>query len=86
MLPIGPASAYTRTANFVQEEWQTYFANGVAEASANGWRGILMSNLAIIDPRSSWNYFRSSSFDYSSLDGGASRTWYLAYAAALGRL
>lgn len=87
MLPLTPASAFTRGSNFVKEEWNSYFAPGAvtdARKVAGGWRGILFANLAIVDAVSSWNFFNNASFDNSWLDGGASRTWYLAFAAGLG--
>lgn len=84
MLPLNPASAYTRTPTFVQEEWDRYFSNGRANAVGGGWKSILFANLALIDPSTSYNYFAADDFDYTTLDGGASRTWYLAYAAGLG--
>ena len=83
MIPLNPSSAYTRPKDFVTEEWNTYFSNGRADQVAGGWRGILYANLALIDPQTSYNYFASDSFDYGSLDGGASRTWYLAYSASM---
>lgn len=84
MIPLNPSSALTRTKKFVTEEWNAYFANGaVAQASkvAGGWKGLLYANLAIIDPKASYDFFAQGNFDPSWLDGGASRTWYLAYAA-----
>lgn len=86
MIPLNPSSTLTRTKQFVQEEWDTYFANNAADPASNvvgGWKGILYANLAIIDPKSSWNFFAQPNFDNSWLDGGASRTWYLAYAAGM---
>lgn len=83
MLPISPVSAVTRPANFVDEEWNTYFSNGRAQAADKGWSGLLMANRALVDPRESWAYFASPSFTSDNLDGGASRTWYLAFAAAM---
>lgn len=83
MIPLNPSSAYTRPKDFVTEEWNTYFSNGRADQVAGGWRGILYANLALIDPQTSYNYFASDNFDYGSLDGGASRTWYLAYSASM---
>ncbi|KAL1596237.1 endo-1,3-beta glucanase [Nothophoma quercina] len=83
MIPLNPSSAYTRPKDFVTEEWNTYFSNGRVNKVAGGWQGILYANLALIDPQTSYNYFSSDSFDYGSLDGGASRTWYLAYSAAM---
>lgn len=84
MIPLNPSSAYTRTSSFVKEEWNTHFANGVADSVQGGWKGILYANLAIIDPVTSYNFFANENFKSSFLDGGASRTWYLAYAAGLG--
>lgn len=84
MLPLQPFSTLTRTKQFVEEEWDVYFAeNAVAPASkvAGGWKSVLYANLALIDPRASFNFFSSSQFDPSTLDGGASQTWYLAFAA-----
>ena len=85
MIPLNPASAFTRTQSFVTEEWNRYFAtNNYAANVTGGWQGILYANLAIIDAKTSYNFFANPDFDYGSLDGGASRTWYLAYAAGLG--
>jgi endo-1,3(4)-beta-glucanase len=84
MLPILPFSAYTRTRTFVNEEWNAIFASNASTPAENvvgGWKGILYANLAIIEPAASWNFFSQSNFDYTWIDGGASRVWYLAYAA-----
>ncbi|MCJ1381325.1 hypothetical protein MMC17_004435 [Xylographa soralifera] len=89
MIPLMPFSAFIRSKRFVTEEWNAYFAeNAVTPASkvAGGWKGLLYANLAIIDPRASFDFFASDSFDPGWLDGGASRTWYLAFAAGLGSL
>ncbi|PWY95544.1 endo-1,3-beta-glucanase Engl1 [Aspergillus sclerotioniger CBS 115572] len=87
MLPLLPSSSYVRRQNFVREEWNALFASNAsdpASAVTGGWKGVLYANLALIDPASSWNFFAQSNFDYSWLDGGASRTWYLAFAAGMG--
>ncbi|KAJ5050542.1 uncharacterized protein L3040_002419 [Drepanopeziza brunnea f. sp. 'multigermtubi'] len=84
MLPLLPASTLTRTRQFVREEWDTFFSHGRADAVAGGWRGVLFANLALVDPRAAWNFFAQPAFDDSYLDGGASRTWYLTFAAGLG--
>jgi endo-1,3(4)-beta-glucanase len=84
MLPLLPNSGYTRQQQFVAEEWQAMFAaNATTPATAvdGGWKGVLFANLALIDPQASWDFFAQDQFDYSWIDGGASRTWYLAYAA-----
>jgi endo-1,3(4)-beta-glucanase len=83
MIPQNPSSAYTRPRQFVQEEWDTYFANGQADKVQGGWRGILYANYALINPSAAYDYFSDPNFDYGLLDGGASRTWYLAYSAAM---
>ncbi|KAL4806841.1 glycosyl hydrolase family 81-domain-containing protein [Aspergillus unguis] len=84
MLPLLPSSAYTRSQKFVKEEWDAMFASNAtlpAQTVEGGWKGVLYANLALIDPASSWNFFAQSGFDYAWIDGGASRTWYLAFAA-----
>jgi endo-1,3(4)-beta-glucanase len=85
MLPLLPSTTLTRTANFVTEEWNTFFSNGRADSIAGGWRGILYANLATIDPKAAWQFFSQPDFDTSLLDGGASLTWYLAFAAGMFR-
>ncbi|KAI0998659.1 putative endo-1,3(4)-beta-glucanase [Podosphaera aphanis] len=84
MIPILASSSLTRTRKFVQEEWDAFFSQGRVDAIKGGWKSILYANLALIDPKTAWQYFSSPSFDNDSLDGGASRTWYMAHAAALG--
>jgi endo-1,3(4)-beta-glucanase len=88
MLPLTAASVYTRPAKFVREEWDVYFneKTGIAPASKvqGGWKGILYANLALIDAKKSYDWFKRDQFDEGALDGGASRTWGLAMAAALG--
>jgi endo-1,3(4)-beta-glucanase len=83
MIPLNPSSAYTRSRQFVQEEWDMYFSNGRAEQVQGGWKSILKANQALIDPQASYDFFSSPDFSGEQLDGGASRTWYLAYSAAL---
>ncbi|KAL4751234.1 hypothetical protein BDW72DRAFT_193072 [Aspergillus terricola var. indicus] len=87
MLPLLPMSPYIRSQRFVREEWDAIFASNAAapaERVTGGWKGVLYANLALIDPAASWRFFSQNSFDYSWIDGGASRTWYLAFAAGLG--
>jgi endo-1,3(4)-beta-glucanase len=83
MLPLLPSTLLTRTTKFVTEEWNTYFSNGRVDSITGGWRGILYANLATIDPRTAWKFFSQPNFDMSLLDGGASLTWYLAFAAGM---
>jgi endo-1,3(4)-beta-glucanase len=84
MLPVGTHSGLTRAANFVTEEWNTYFSNGRVDAINSGWKGILYANLALVDPKTAWTFFAQPGWQDTWLDGGASRSWYLAMAAALG--
>lgn len=84
MLPLLPNSGYTRQQQFVAEEWQAIFAANASTPATGvdgGWKGVLFANLALVDPQASWDFFAQQDFDYSWIDGGASRTWYLAYAA-----
>ncbi|KAI0899246.1 glycoside hydrolase family 81 protein [Annulohypoxylon nitens] len=81
MIPLLPSTKLTRPANFVKQEWATYFDNGRADNVEGGWKGILYANLATVDPQSAWKFFTQKDFDLSWLDGGASLTWYMAYCA-----
>ncbi|KAI0164192.1 family 81 glycosyl hydrolase [Xylariaceae sp. FL1272] len=81
MLPLVPSSRFTRPAEFVKQEWATYFDKGRADKIVGGWKGILYGNLATIDPKTAWSFFTNKSFDPGWLDGGVSLTWYLAFAA-----
>lgn len=84
MIPIMPFSTVTRRRDFVQTEWDQFFAKNISSIQ-DGWRGVLVANQALIDPTASYQFFSGGSGEYSDqmLDGGASRTWYLAYSAAL---
>ena len=85
MIPICPVSAYMRDAEFVREEWATYFAQGRVDMVAEPpWKHLLYANVALIDPVASWRHFSNNSVDPTTLDSGASLTWYLSFAAALG--
>ncbi|KAI0514987.1 glycoside hydrolase family 81 protein [Xylaria bambusicola] len=82
MLPLLPSTKFTRPADFVKEEWAAFFDKGRADKVEGGWKSILYGNLATIDPKAAWTFFTDKSFDPAWLDGGASLTWYQAYAAA----
>lgn len=87
MIPHNPSTSYTRSPKFVQEEWLAYFSASSPYSAAQiegGWRGILYANLAVIDPKVSWEFFAQDGFDPSWLDGGQTRTWALICAAFLG--
>lgn len=81
MIPILPPSNLARTKTFVQQEWDTYFSSGRVDKIDNEWKGIIYGNYATINPSAAWTFFTSSKFDAKWIDGGASRTWFLAYAA-----
>ena len=84
MLPLLPPSPYIRSKRFVAEEWNSYFAPNATKPANTvdaGWRGVLYANLAIIDPQSSWRFFADPNFNLEYIDGGATRAWYLAFAA-----
>ncbi|KAM0542457.1 hypothetical protein ACHAPJ_012767 [Fusarium lateritium] len=84
MIPILPVSNLARTGTFVQQEWSTYFDKGRVDKFDNNWKGIIYGNYATIQPKAAWDFFKQSNFNANWIDGGASRTWYMAYAAALG--
>lgn len=81
MIPILPSTPYVRAQSFVKEEWQAYFSDGRIDKINNAWKGVIYANYATIHPSQSWTFFNSKSFDATWIDGGASLTWYLAYAA-----
>lgn len=84
MLPLMPHSPFTRQREFVRQEWNAMFAPNASTPAAEvegGWKGVLYANLALLDPKASWEFFAQDNFDYSWIDGGATRTWYLAFAA-----
>jgi endo-1,3(4)-beta-glucanase len=81
MLPLNPSSSYTRTQTLVREEWDYWFQD--ISNVTGGWKGILMANKALVDPKESYDWFANPAFDTSFLDGGASRTWYMVFAAGL---
>ena len=84
MLPLLPSSAYTRSAEFIREEWEAYFAPGAfddARKVQGGWRGVLFGNWACVEPGKAFGVFSGSGWEGQWVDGGASRTWYLGFAA-----
>ena len=83
MIPLSPISPYIRSAAFAQDEWNAFFA-GKTGAINDGWKGILYQNVALFSPKDSWAFFKQSGFRTAWLDGGASRTWSLAFAGMLG--
>lgn len=80
-IPITPASSFVRHSTFVQEEWTEKLLS-IADGVNDGWKGIMLLNVALFDPRTSYEFFHSSSFTPAYLDPGQSLTWSLAYAGA----
>lgn len=81
MIPLLAPSAVARTREFVLEEWTTYFSDGRVDEIEGGWRGIIYGNYASVYPQEAWEFFNGQDLDPGWIDGGASLTWYLAYAA-----
>ncbi|KDQ59730.1 glycoside hydrolase family 81 protein [Jaapia argillacea MUCL 33604] len=81
MIPVSPISPYIRSCIFVKEEWDRFFSRGRVDQFDDGWKGILYSNYAILDPKAAWGFFSRTDFKSQWLDGGATRTWYLVLAA-----
>lgn len=80
MVPVTSVSSYIRGPSFVAEEWSSVLAPIVGGVT-DGWRGILMQNLALSNPGASLEFFAGPEYLDSYLDGGMSRSWALAYAA-----
>ncbi|EPS36593.1 hypothetical protein H072_9865 [Dactylellina haptotyla CBS 200.50] len=83
MLPLTPVSPYVRSKQFCMEEWSRYF-EGRTDTINSGWKGVLWANAAIFAPNTAFNFIAGSSFQANWLDDGATRTWYLVFAAGLG--
>lgn len=83
MIPISPVSSFIRRPDFVKQEWDQR-PKGLVGNLNDGWRGILMLNVALFDPDTAWKFFSDSGFNENHLDGGQSKTWSLAYCAGVG--
>ncbi|ODV85577.1 glycoside hydrolase family 81 protein [[Candida] arabinofermentans NRRL YB-2248] len=84
MLPTTPISSYIRSSRFIMEEWNDMKLGDLVQTIDDGWKGILMLNLADADPQTSWKFFSSDQFQERWLDNGMSRTWSLALCAGVG--
>lgn len=82
MIPITPISSYFRSPTFVKEEWDTILSKIINNVN-DGWKGLLMLNYALYDPKTAYSFFADSNFNDAHLDGGMSRTWALAFCKAL---
>ncbi|CUM64836.1 uncharacterized protein PRCAT00002451001 [Priceomyces carsonii] len=83
MLPISPISSYIRGKEFVKQEWDQKLAN-IIDAIPDGWKGILILNAALFDPKYAWKWFSRNDWDDRLIDNGMSRTWSLAFIAGIG--
>ncbi|KAG7195994.1 uncharacterized protein KQ657_002381 [Scheffersomyces spartinae] len=83
MLPITPISSYIRSPRFVQEEWERHL-QPIIDSIPDGWKGILMLNLALYDPKRSYQWFARSDWQDNLIDNGMSRTWSLAFTGGIG--
>ncbi|CAH2355446.1 endo-1,3(4)-beta-glucanase 2 [[Candida] railenensis] len=83
MLPITPISSYIRGPKFVKEEWDQILAP-IIDRIPDGWKGILLLNLALTDPKKAWKWFSRNDWNESQIDNGMSRTWSLAFIAGIG--
>ena len=82
MLPITPVSSFVRQPQFVKEEWENFLRNKIGGINS-GWKGVLLLNVALYDPRTAYNFFNTNNFNYGFLDDGMTLTWSLAYTAAI---
>lgn len=81
MIPVHAPTGFSRSDALIRQEWNAFFSNGRIDRIDNGWKSIIYANSALVAPRRAWDYFRANSFKQNWLDGGASRTWYMAYTA-----
>lgn len=81
MLPLLPCSPLCRPSKYVMQEWNDTFSQKRADKAQGGWRGVLYGNLATASPHAALDWFSQPGFADDMLDQGASRTWYLCYAA-----
>ncbi|GMM37207.1 endo-1,3(4)-beta-glucanase [Saccharomycopsis crataegensis] len=83
MIPLTAASSYFRSQEFVRQEWDQLLANHVEKVN-DGWKGILMLNTVLMDPKMAWSFFSQQNFNRGWLDGGMSLTYSLALIAGMG--
>lgn len=80
-IPITSASSWVRSPTFVKEEWEEKMQPIINQVN-DGWKGIIMLNMALLDPKFSYDFFSQPNFDRNFLDNGQSLTWSLAYSGA----
>ena len=82
MIPMTGAAALIREQDYAKQEWEQTIKSFV-DSVDDGWLGILRLNQALFDPSSAYDFFSSDDFKDTYLDNGQSRTWSLAFSAAL---
>ncbi|CAN6613435.1 glucan endo-1,3-beta-D-glucosidase 2 [Trichomonascus vanleenenianus] len=82
MIPFTPISNYIRPSSFCQQEWNAKLASVVGPLTT-GWKGVLEVDQALFSPQNAVNWLMQSKFNYGQIDGGMSRGWCLALAAAV---
>ncbi|CAI4046545.1 hypothetical protein N7582_003837 [Saccharomyces uvarum] len=80
-IPITSASSWVRSPTFVKEEWEQNMQPIINQVN-DGWKGIIMLNMALLDPKFSYDFFSQPNFNRNFLDNGQSLTWSLAYSGA----
>lgn len=80
-IPITPASSFIRSPTFVEKEWEQKL-KPIVDNISDGWKGIIMLNVALYDPNASYSFFSGSDFSNNYLDNGQSKTWSLTYSGA----
>ncbi|CAK0867488.1 unnamed protein product [Prorocentrum cordatum] len=75
MLPVTPVSELLRGRSFVEGEWRELLGGALAKTT-DGWRSLLLLNLASLDPAAAFEGLR-----HSPLDDGLLRSWALFWAA-----
>lgn len=80
-IPIIPPSSFIKSPVFVRQEWEQILKNIVNDVN-DGWKGIIMLNVALFDPNLAYNFFSVPNFNRDYLDNGQSLTWSLAFSGA----
>lgn len=75
MMPTTPLTEYLRPKSFIEQEWRDII-EAVLPKVADGWRSVLLMNLAAVDPDKAFRELKSC-----NLDDGLNRSWALFWAA-----
>ena len=83
MIPINPMTPYIRKASAVLDEWNVYFKGKTGNIN-DGWKGVLYAHYGVYDAVASFNFLKQSYWLPEWVDGGATRSWWVAFAGMLG--